>query len=89
MFRELGPSNATKAISISTPRVSVEALYLRLHTPLPASKAVLSSWSLVVICAIFTREKFQPELKLQTVTSSYHALDMYEYIWYIQVAGHL
>ena len=41
--------NATNAQLISTLAASVEASYLHLHSPLLASKAVLSSWSLVVI----------------------------------------
>ena len=51
---ELCPSNATKAPPISTPTASVEASYFHLHPPLLASKAVLSSWSLVVVCALTT-----------------------------------
>ena len=70
------PSNPTKAQPISTPRASVEALYLHLHSPLLASETVLSSWSLVVIiiCTLITREKFQPELELQAGTTWYLAL---------------
>ena len=73
--------------SISAPRVSVEGSYLHLHSPLRASKAVLRSWSVVVICALVTRGKFEPELEFQAGTSSYHALYMYEYIWYVEVLG--
>ena len=78
---ELCPSNATKAQPISTPTVSMEAPCLHLHSPLLASKAIL--WSLVVICTLFTRERFQPQLELPNGTSSYHALYMYEYISYV------
>ena len=61
-------------LPITTLAASVEARYLHLHPRLLASKAVLSSWSLVVICALITGEKVQPELELQAGTSSYHAL---------------
>ena len=54
---ELYSSHATKAPPISTPTASMEVRYLHLHPPLRASKAVLSSWSLVVACALFTRGK--------------------------------
>ena len=57
---ELCPSNATNAPPISTLAASVEAPYLHLHPPLPAFKDVLSSCRLVVVCALITREKFQP-----------------------------
>ena len=57
---ELCPSNATNAQPISTLAASVEAPYLHLHPPLPAFKDVLSSCRLVVVCALITREKFQP-----------------------------
>ena len=80
---ELCPSNATKAQPISTPTVSVDAPYLHLHSPLLASKSVLSWWSLVVVCTLFPRDKFQLELELQTGTSSYHAIYMYEYTSYV------
>ena len=66
----------TEALPISTLAASVKAPYLHLHSPLLASKAVLSSWSLVVICALVARERFQPELELQAGTSSFHALYM-------------
>ena len=42
---------------------------------------------MVVICALVTRGKFEPELEFQAGTSSYHALYMYEYIWYVEVPG--
>ena len=80
---ELCPSNATKAQPISTPTVSMEAPCLHLHSPLLASKSVLSWWSLVVVCTLFPRDKFQLELELQTGTSSYHAIYMYEYTSYV------
>ena len=65
----------------------MEGPYFHLHSPLLSSKAVLSSWSLVVICALITGGKFEPELEFQAGTSSYHALYMYEYIWYVEVPG--
>ena len=49
-----------------------------------ASKA-LSSWSLVVICALLARGKFKPELEFQAGTSSYHVLSMYDNIGYVEV----
>ena len=51
---ELYPLNATHAQPISIQEASVEAPYLRLCLPLLASKAILRSWSLVVIfkCAL-------------------------------------
>ena len=51
---EVYPSHTTNAEPISTLVTSVEAPCYALHPPLPASKAVLSSWSLVVICALIT-----------------------------------
>ena len=63
----------------------VKAPYLHLHSPLLASKDGLSSWSLVVICALIARGKFEPELEFQTGTSSYHVLYKYENIGYAQV----
>ena len=71
---ELCPTNATKTQSISTREASVEAPYLHLHPPLPVSKAVLSSWSLVEICSLITTVMFLSELELQAGTSSYHVL---------------
>ena len=44
---------------------SVKAPYLHLHPPLPASESVLTLWSLVVICALITMEKFPLELEFQ------------------------
>ena len=52
MCIEVCPSNATNAQLILTLVASVEAPYLVLHSPLLAFKAVLSSWSLVAICAL-------------------------------------
>ena len=40
-----------------------------------------------MICALITRETFKPELELQAGTCSYQALNMYEYIWYVEVPG--
>ena len=40
-----------------------------------------------MICALIAREMFQLELELQAGFSSYHALYMYEYIWYVEVPG--
>ena len=51
---EICPSNATNAQPILRATASVEAPYWHLHSPLPASKAVLSSWRLVVVCALIT-----------------------------------
>ena len=45
-------SHTTNAEPISTVVTSVEALYYAIHPPLPASKPLLSSWSLVVICPL-------------------------------------
>ena len=46
------PSHTTEKPSISVARAAVEAPSFAVHLPLPASEAVLSSWSLVVICAL-------------------------------------
>ena len=46
---EVWPSHTTNAEPISLLVTSVEAPYYALHPPLPASKTVFSSWSLVVI----------------------------------------
>ena len=69
------PSNATEAPPISTATASVEARDLHLHPLTFASKAVLSSWSLVVVCALITREKFQRNWNYRLVPGSrYQAL---------------
>ena len=69
------PSHTTNAEPISTVVTSVEAPYYALRPPLPASKIVLSSWRLVVMCALIARGKFKPELEFHARTScSYHAL---------------
>ena len=49
---DVGPSNATERAWISAASVAVEAPIYALHTPLPASKIVLSSWGLFVICPL-------------------------------------
>ena len=75
------------------PEESVEAPCLHLHLPLLASKAVLSSWSLVMICALIARGKLKTEQKFQAGTSSYfqagtssyHALYKYDNIGYVEV----
>ena len=67
--------------------------YFHLHSPLLASKAVLTSWRLFVICGLIARGKFKPELEFQADTSSYfqvgtssyHALYKYENIGYVEV----
>ena len=87
MCIELYPSDATSAQLLSTRAASVEAPYLHHHSSLLTSKAILSSWILVVICALIARERFRLELKLQDGTSSYHELCMNEYIWYVEVPG--
>ena len=90
------PSNTTNAEPITPFVTSVEAPYYALHPPMPASKTILSSWSLVVICALILRGKFKPELEVQSGTSSfffffqagtssYHALCKYENIGYVEV----
>ena len=68
---EVCPSHATKKKSISAARAAVEPPYFALRPPLPASKAVLSSCSLVVICALISRGKFKPELDFQAGNISY------------------
>ena len=55
--------------------------YVHLRSPLPASKSVLSSWSLVVMCPVIARERSQPALESKAGISSYHALYMDEYIY--------
>ena len=49
---EVWPSHTTNAEPISPLVTSVEAPYYALHPPLPVPKAVLSSWSMVVICPL-------------------------------------
>ena len=69
------------------------ASYFALHPPLPASKAVLSLWRLVVICALISQGTFKPELVFQpgmrscfqAGTSSKHAIYKYENIAYVEV----
>ena len=69
------------------------ASYFALHPPLPASKAVLSLWSLVAKCALHATGKLKPELEFQAGTSSYspagtssyHALYKYKNIGYVEV----
>ena len=65
--------------------MSVEARCLALHSILLAFKAVLSSWSLVVTCALIARGSFKPELEVQAGISSYHALDRFENIGHAEV----
>ena len=64
-------SNATERPWVSAPGTSVEAPYLHFNSPLLASKAVLSSWRLVVTRALNARGKFKPKLQFQADTSSY------------------
>ena len=68
---EVCPSHTTNAEPISPLLTSVEAPYYTRHPPLPASKTVLGSWSLVVICTRIARGKFKSELEFQAGTSSY------------------
>ena len=92
---EVSPSHTTNPEPISTLVKSVEAPYFALHPRLPASKTVLSSWSLAVICALIARGKFKPELEFQAGTSayfhfragtsSYYALYKHENIGYAEV----
>ena len=49
---EICPWHTTNAEPISPLLTSEEAPYYALHPPLPASKTVLSSWGLVVVCAL-------------------------------------
>ena len=49
---EVWPTHTTNAEPIAPLVTSVEAPTYVLHPPLPASKAFLSSWSLVVICLL-------------------------------------
>ena len=87
------PSHTTHAQPISTSVTYVEAPYFAPYPPLPASKNVLSSRSLVVICDLIARANFKPELEFQcgtsfqAGTSSYHALYKYENIEYLEVPG--
>ena len=60
-------SNTTNAHQISTRAASVPAPYLPLHPPLLVFKAVLSSWRLVVMCALVATERFQLELNYRRV----------------------
>ena len=83
------PSHTTHAQPISAARMSVEAPYLHVHSPLLASKAVLSSWSLVMICPPIARGKFKPELEFQAGTISYHAQYKYENIEHVHMYSHL
>ena len=75
---ELCPSNATKTLPISRATASVEARYLHLHPPLLASKVVLSSWRLVVVCALTTTDVTGITSMYQAGTTWYHALYMCE-----------
>ena len=86
---EVCPSHATNAEPISPLVTSVEAPYYALRPPLPASKTVLSSWSLVVICPL-------NDTGATGIAGSYHlyhtavcVLYMYEYIAYVEVQVHL
>ena len=67
---EVWPSHTTHAQPISAAGAAVEAPIYALHQPLPASKTVLSSWSLVVKCRLIARGKLKPELEFQAGTSS-------------------
>ena len=49
---EVWPSHTTNAEPVSPLATSVEAPIFALHLPLPASKTVLSSWSLLVTCPL-------------------------------------
>ena len=49
---EVWPSHTTSAGPISAARAAVEAPIHGIHQPLPASKTVLSSWSLLLICPL-------------------------------------
>ena len=69
---ELCPSKSTEITSISSSRAPVDAPYSHLRSPLLASKAVLSSWSLVVICALITRVTFKPEMRLVPARRTYY-----------------
>ena len=84
-FIDVGPSNATKKGWISPPVTSVDAPYYALHPSLTASKAVLSSLSLIVICPSIAPG-------VTGITGSYHLVPrscllyyMYEYIAYVEV----
>ena len=71
---DLCPPNATKAIPISAMTPSVEASYLYLHPPLPASKAVSSSWRLVVVYALINTGVTGITSMYQADTTWNHAL---------------
>ena len=86
---EICPSHTTERPRISAASMSVETPFLRLRSPLLASKAVLSSWSLVVICSLIVRGKFKLELEFQAGTISYHAQYKYENIEHVHMYSHL
>ena len=77
MCIDLCPSHATERPSVAAARVAVEAPYFAFNSPLLASKAVSSSWGLVVMCALIARGKFKPEREFQAGTSSYHVRIIY------------
>ena len=85
------PSHTSHAQPISTFVTYVEAPYFAPYPPLPASKTVLSSRSLVVICALTARATFKPQLEFsggisfQAGTSSYHVLYKYDNIESLEV----
>ena len=67
---DVRPSHTTHAQPISAVRVAVNVPIYALHPLLPASKTVLNSWSLVVICPLIARGEYKSELEFQAGTSS-------------------
>ena len=82
---DVGPSNATERAWISAARAAVAAPIYALHPPLPASKAVLSLLSLLVICPLIPPGEVQAGTEISRWCqlsgcgiSSYHALYKYQ-----------
>lgn len=90
------PSHATKLLPISRPTTSMKDRYLHVQGYLLASKAVVSSWSLVVVCTQITRISSRRKWDFKHVPAWYQAPgtihDRTVYtriidIWYVQVPG--
>ena len=84
-YIDVGPSNATERAWISAARAAVAAPIYALHPPLPASKAVLSLLSLLVICPLIPPGEVQAGTEISRWCqlsgcgiSSYHALYKYQ-----------
>ena len=67
---EVWPFHTTSAEPISAVMAAVEAPFYALHSPLPASKTVLSSWSLVVVCPLVAPNA--TEIEARTITGSWY-----------------